>query len=61
MWYVHYTVRNAVDIIRNGVHDDGQKLVAGPYTADEVIDKRRELAGAAYVTDCFISELPSHA
>jgi hypothetical protein len=46
-FYVHYTVMN------NGAP---QKLVAGPYSDDEAIDHRRDIASYVYVSNCFISE-----
>ncbi len=46
-YYVHYTVQN------NGAPT---ALVAGPYNEDEVIDNRRDIAGYAYVSNCFVSE-----
>jgi hypothetical protein len=46
-FYVHYTVEN------NGAP---QVLVAGPYNEDEVIEHRRDIAGYAYVSNCFVSE-----
>jgi hypothetical protein len=50
-WYVHYTV----------MIPDRQQLVAGPYTADEVIDRRREIAALDYVTNCYVSDQAAHA
>ena len=46
-FYVHYTVEN---------RGAPQKLVTGPYSADEAIDHRRDIASYVYVSNCFISE-----
>ena len=49
-FYVHYTVVN-----KGGP----AHLVAGPYTEDEVVDQRRDIASYAYVENCFVSEDPN--
>jgi hypothetical protein len=47
MFYIRYTVTNPALTT----------LVAGPYTADEVLDQRRDIASYAYVTDCHVFSL----
>ena len=48
-FYVHYTVRN------NGAPTT---LVAGPYSDLDAIDRRRDMASLAYVSNCFVSQKP---
>lgn len=50
-YYVHYTVN-----LGPGAVHSPQKLVAGPYSAAEVIDMRREISKGRSVTDAYVSE-----
>lgn len=45
MWYVHYTVKS-----KEGAH----KCVEGPYSQDEVLERRRDLAKSS--PDASVSE-----
>ncbi len=51
--YVHYTVKLPPALTP-------QFCTAGPYSLDEVIDQRRDIAGYAHVHNVFIGELPKH-
>lgn len=50
-FFVHYTVKLPPKF-------EPQKLVAGPYTEDEVLVQRRDISGYAYVHDVFVSTDP---
>ena len=52
-WYVHYTVTLPPQ-------NRPQHCVAGPYSLNEVIVQKRDIAGYVYVDEVYVSEESKH-